>query len=160
MPSVTTTKKKRKGHILNKMKWQYKQYLSETRTKPRMRMQQNINTALELSTTGLLRGQKEKSVLDQVLPTSDPHPYHLKPLKICTWALTREHTLIPCALTREHTLIPCAPNENSSPTAPLDSPIRALIVHMKKLCILVYPECDNWRFSSDCANAQADLNLR
>ena len=30
---------------------------------------------------------------------------------------------------------------------------------MKKLCILGYPKCAGWRFWSDCANAQSDLNL-
>ena len=32
--------------------------------------------------------------------------------------------------------------------------------HMKKLYILGYSNCAQWRFWSDCANAQADLNLR
>ena len=35
-----------------------------------------------------------------------------------------------------------------------------LVVHMKKLCICGHPKCAQWRFWSDCANAQADLNLR
>ena len=30
----------------------------------------------------------------------------------------------------------------------------------KKHCVLGYPKCTKWRFWSDCANAQADLNLR
>ena len=34
------------------------------------------------------------------------------------------------------------------------------VVRIKKLCIYRYPKCDWWRFWSDCANAQADLNLR
>ena len=34
------------------------------------------------------------------------------------------------------------------------------LVRVKKLCIPVYPKCVQWRFWSDCANAQADLNLR
>ena len=34
------------------------------------------------------------------------------------------------------------------------------VVRMKKLCILGYPKCVQWRFWSDCANAQADLNFR
>ena len=29
----------------------------------------------------------------------------------------------------------------------------------KNLCNLGYPKCAQWRFWSDCANAQADLNL-
>ena len=33
------------------------------------------------------------------------------------------------------------------------------VVHMKKLCILGYPKCAQWRFWSDCANAQADPTL-
>ena len=31
---------------------------------------------------------------------------------------------------------------------------------MKKLCMHAYPKCAQRRFRSDCANAQADLNLR
>ena len=31
---------------------------------------------------------------------------------------------------------------------------------MQKHCILGYPKCAQWRFWSDCANAQSDLNLR
>ena len=34
------------------------------------------------------------------------------------------------------------------------------VICMKKLCILGYLNCAQWRFWSDCANAQADLNLR
>ena len=34
------------------------------------------------------------------------------------------------------------------------------VVHMKKHSILGYPKCAEGRFRSDCANAQADLNLR
>ena len=34
------------------------------------------------------------------------------------------------------------------------------VVRIQKLCILGYPKCAQWRFWSDCANAQADLNLR
>ena len=30
---------------------------------------------------------------------------------------------------------------------------------MKKLCILHCPKCAQWRFRSDCTNAQSDLNL-
>ena len=33
------------------------------------------------------------------------------------------------------------------------------VVHMNKRCSLGYPKCAQWRFWSDCANAQADLNL-
>ena len=38
--------------------------------------------------------------------------------------------------------------------------IRVFVVRKKKLCILGYPKCAQRRFRSDCANAQADLNLR
>ena len=37
------------------------------------------------------------------------------------------------------------------------SPISDLVVRME---ILGYPKCAQWRFRSDCTNAQADLNLR
>ena len=33
-------------------------------------------------------------------------------------------------------------------------------VRVMKLCILGYPNCVCWRFWTDCANAQADLNLQ
>ena len=33
------------------------------------------------------------------------------------------------------------------------------VICMKKICILCYPKCDQWRFWSDCAFAQSDLNL-
>ena len=33
-------------------------------------------------------------------------------------------------------------------------------VHMKKLCNSAILKCAQWRFWSDCANAQADLNIR
>ena len=34
------------------------------------------------------------------------------------------------------------------------------IVFRKKLCIIGYPKCAQWRFWSDCANAQADQKVR
>ena len=40
------------------------------------------------------------------------------------------------------------------------SVIRVFVVRIKKLCTLGYPNCVQRRFWSDCANAQADLNLR
>ena len=49
---------------------------------------------------------------------------------------------------------------DSNPPAYPRSLIRVFVVHTKKLCILGYPKCAQWRFWSDCANAQADLNLR
>ena len=45
---------------------------------------------------------------------------------------------------------------NSNQHALLHSLIRVFVVHLKKL---VYPKCVHWRFLSDCANMQADLNL-
>ena len=33
------------------------------------------------------------------------------------------------------------------------------IVHVKKLCIHGFAKCVHWKFWSDCANVQADLNL-
>ena len=38
--------------------------------------------------------------------------------------------------------------------------ITVFVVRMKKLCTLGCPKRAQWRFWSDCANAQADLNLR
>ena len=40
-----------------------------------------------------------------------------------------------------------------------DSLIGVFIVCIKKLCVLGYPKCTRWRFWSDYANTQADLNL-
>ena len=59
------------------------------------------------------------------------------------WAVTWENA--PCVVHRTKTRISLR--------------IRTF-VSMKKLCILGYPKCAQWRFWSDCANAQADLNLR
>ena len=56
-------------------------------------------------------------------------------------------------------LLTCAPNEDSDQTAHPRSLIRVSVVRMKKLCLFGYPKCAQWRFWSDCANAQADLNL-
>ena len=39
-------------------------------------------------------------------------------------------------------------------------PSQGTAVRMIKLCMLSYPKCALRRFWSDCANAQADLNLR
>ena len=55
------------------------------------------------------------------------------------------------------------PNQDSDQSAHSRSLIRVFVVHMKKLCAalkLGYPNCAQWRFWSDCANAQTDLNLR
>ena len=48
---------------------------------------------------------------------------------------------------------------HARPTHPR-SLIRVFVVRMKTICILGYPKCAQLRFWSDCANAQADLNLR
>ena len=62
---------------------------------------------------------------------------------------------------REKTyFLTCAPNEDSNQPAHLRSLIRVFVFRMKKLCILGYPKSAHWRFWSDCANVQADLNLR
>ena len=54
-------------------------------------------------------------------------------------------------------LLKHAPNEDSNQPAIPDSLI--FVVRMKTFCILGYAKCAQWRFWSDCANAQADLNL-
>ena len=55
---------------------------------------------------------------------------------------------------REKTYLPtCDPIAQSDQSLPF-------VVHRKKHRILGYPNCAQWRFWSDCANAQADLNLR
>ena len=54
----------------------------------------------------------------------------------------------------------CASNENSNQPALPRSLIRVFVVRMKTVCILSYPKCVYWRFWSDCANAQDDLNVR
>ena len=56
-------------------------------------------------------------------------------------------------------LLTCAPNEYSNEPAHPYSLIRVFVVRVKKRSILGYPICDLWRFRSDCANTQADLNL-
>ena len=53
-----------------------------------------------------------------------------------------------------------APNEDSNLHAHSCNLIRVFVVHMKNCCIPGYPKCAQGRFWSDCANAQADLNLR
>ena len=54
----------------------------------------------------------------------------------------------------------CAPNEDSDQPAHPHSLIRVFVVCEKTLCSLCYRKCAQWRVWSDCANAQADLNLR
>ena len=57
-------------------------------------------------------------------------------------------------------LLTYASNEDSDQPAHPRCLIRVFIVRMKKLCILSYLKCAQCRFWSDCANVQADLNLR
>ena len=57
-------------------------------------------------------------------------------------------------------LLTYSPNEDSNQPARLRSLIRVFVVRMKKLGTLGHPKCAQRRFWSDCANAQADLNLR
>ena len=52
------------------------------------------------------------------------------------------------------------PNEDSNQPAHPYRLIRIFVVRLNKLCILADSKCTQWRFRSDCANAQADLNLR
>ena len=51
-------------------------------------------------------------------------------------------------------------NEDSNQSAHLRILIRVFVVRIKKVGILCYPKRAQWRFWSDCANAQSDLNLR
>ena len=55
---------------------------------------------------------------------------------------------------RKCTFLTCAPKEDSN------QPAHPCIVCIKKLSTLSYPIYTQWRFWSDCANAQSDLNLR
>ena len=48
-------------------------------------------------------------------------------------------------------LLTCTPKEDSNQLAHARSPINVLVVRMKKLCILMFPKCAQWRFWSDCA---------
>ena len=57
-------------------------------------------------------------------------------------------------------LLTCAPSEDSNQPAHSRSLIRVFVVRVKKLCILGYPKCFQWRFWSDYVNAQADLSPR
>ena len=56
-----------------------------------------------------------------------------------------------------------ATSEWFAPKTQISLRIRSLfsvfVIHIKKVCILGYPKCAQWRFWSDCANEQADLNL-
>ena len=57
-------------------------------------------------------------------------------------------------------LLTCAPNDYSNQPVRPRSLIRVFVVYMKKLCSLCSLKCAQWRFWSDCATAQSDLNLR
>ena len=57
-------------------------------------------------------------------------------------------------------LLAYATNEDSNQPVHSRSLIRIFYVRMKNFCILSYSKCAKWRFWSDCAKAQADLNLR
>ena len=57
-------------------------------------------------------------------------------------------------------LLICASNEDSDQPAHPRSLIWVFALRIEKLCILGYLKCAQRRFWSDCANAQADLNLR
>ena len=48
----------------------------------------------------------------------------------------------------------CAPNENSCQPV---HPCSLISVSIKKLCILVYPDCAQWRFWSHCKDARCFL---
>ena len=61
---------------------------------------------------------------------------------------------------REKTYLWLPLRENSNQPAHPRSLIRVFISQMKKLCILGYPKCAQWRFWSDFSNAQVDLHLR
>ena len=57
-------------------------------------------------------------------------------------------------------LLRCALNSVPNQPTHLRFPFKVFVVHMKKFCILCYAKCAQGRIWSDCANAQADLNLR
>ena len=57
---------------------------------------------------------------------------------------------------QRQTMYPRASSKDSDPR----SLIRVFVVSMKKFCILCYPKGAHWKFLSECANANADLNLR
>ena len=56
-------------------------------------------------------------------------------------------------------LLKCMPNKLKSACKSVQPDQSILSACMKKLCILGYQKCSQWRFGSDCAKAQADLNL-
>ena len=65
-----------------------------------------------------------------------------------------------CVSTWENVPSTCAPDEDSNQPAHQRSPIRVFVARLKKRFIIDYPKRAQWRFWSDCANAQSDLNLR
>ena len=60
---------------------------------------------------------------------------------------------------RKHTSWHVRPKKNSNQPAHPRSQISAFVVRMKKLCVLGYPKCAQWKFWSDWANAQTILRL-
>ena len=68
-----------------------------------------------------------------------------------------DHQCIPTTNTFTQT---CAPNEDSNQHAPPHSLIRIGVLRIQKLCILGYSIYVQWRFWSDCSNAQTDLIIR
>ena len=60
---------------------------------------------------------------------------------------------------RKRTFLHVRPTKTNQP-AHARSLLRDVVVRMKKLCIFDYPKCVQWRFWSDCANDEADLNIR
>ena len=61
---------------------------------------------------------------------------------------------------KETYLLTSLPYEDSNQSGHAPSLIRAFIVLMKTFCILGLYRMRQWRFWSDCANAQADLKFR
>ena len=62
---------------------------------------------------------------------------------------------------REQTyLLACVLKTDLNPPVHPCSLFRVFADRMKKLCVIDHYKCAQWRFWSDCANAQADLNLR
>ena len=87
---------------------------------------------------------------------------HWKSISNCTWAhISASHwCIIQIGINVTKRTFWRAPNEDSDQPARPRSLIRVFVGRMKKLCTLGYPKCAQRRFWSDCANAQADLNLR
>ena len=89
--------------------------------------------------------QCRKSRLGRVSSLGRDYPFN----KHYIGTLTREN--VPSDMCAQHWL---------KSTVYSRSLIKVFFVSMKKHCILGYPKCAQWRFRSDCAKAQSDLNLR